>query len=247
MNPHILVVEDEEHLASALAINFSAEGWDAELCADGVEAIERFEQAIEANHPFDIVVLDLMLPRASGFEVAQSIRAMDRSTPILVLSAKAMTEDRIKAFNLGADQYLQKPFALAELLARIRNLLQRKSDSRASDFDKSSVFKFGDSTVDFRQHRVTVRGDPQKLSHLHMQLLKLFTENEGTVLSRDEILERVWGHAVAPSTTRVVDNAVLLLRKTFEGDPSRPRHFQSVRGAGYRFVKDPGTEDLPAE
>ncbi|HVJ81584.1 MAG TPA: response regulator transcription factor [Planctomycetia bacterium] len=242
MKGRILVVEDEEHLAIALRFNFELEGYEVEVAADGVAAINAFFQARLRETPYDLIVLDLMLPRASGYEVCQSVRNVDRETPILVLSAKSLPEDRIQAFDLGTDQYLQKPFSLPELLSRVRNLLERRPGGRPpaeTETPKSEIVEFGQAIVNFRTHEVLVAGEPQKLSTLHLQLLRLFIENEGTVLSREEILEKVWGHAFAPSTTRVVDNAMLVLRKTFEPDPARPRHFPAIRGAGYRFVANP--------
>ena len=245
MKQKILVVEDEEHLAVALRFNFEEEGFEVGVAGDGPTAVELWRQARELQAPFDIVVLDLMLPHMSGYEVCQAIRADDRDLPILILSARSLAEDRILAFDAGSNQYLTKPFNLPELLSRVRNLLEyrpvRRDDAAAAtpNGGNGDVVRFGSAVVNFRSFVITVGGVEKTLSPLHMQVLKLFVENEGAVLSRRFILEKVWGRSIIPSTNRVVDNAVLTLRKTFEVDPGHPRHFQSVRGAGYRFVQDP--------
>ena len=239
MSRRVLVVEDEDHLSDALKLNFEAEGYEVVVTPDGQRAIDAFHAARKEERPFDLIVLDLMLPKRSGYEVCQEIRGVDRDAPVLILSARSMVEDRVQAFNIGADQFLQKPFSLAELLSRVRNLLARGEVRRSRDasLDFSSIVEFGTAFVNFRTHEVRVRGVAQKLSPLHMKLLKLFVDNEDAVLTRDEILERVWGSSSSPSTTRVVDNAVLTLRKTFEEDPAAPQHILSVRGAGYKFVR----------
>jgi two-component system alkaline phosphatase synthesis response regulator PhoP len=241
MTRRLLVVEDEEHLSEALKLNFEAEGFEVVVTADGQRAVEAFHKARQEADPFDLVVLDLMLPKKSGYEVCQEIRATDRDAPVLILSARSMVEDRVQAFDVGADQFLQKPFSLAELLARVRNLLARGDLRRTHQGagKTTGILKFGQAEVNFRSHEISVRGVPQKLSPLHLQLLQTFADNDGVVLTREEILQKVWGSSSTASTTRVVDNAVLTLRKMFEDDSSQPRFFQSFRGAGYKFVADP--------
>jgi two-component system, OmpR family, alkaline phosphatase synthesis response regulator PhoP len=244
MTRRLLVVEDEEHLSDALKLNFEAEGFEVVVTADGQRAIEAFHKARQENRPFDLIVLDLMLPKKSGYEVCQEIRSADRDAPVLILSARSMVEDRVMAFDVGADQFLQKPFSLSELLARVRNLLARGDlrRERRPASKATAILEFGQAVVNFRSHEIIVRGVPQKLSPLHLQLLQYFAENEGIVLTREDILDKVWGSSSTASTTRVVDNAVLTLRKMFEDDPSQPRYFQSFRGAGYKFVADPPAE-----
>jgi len=240
MAPRLLVVEDEDHLSDALKLNFEAEGYEVVVTADGQLAIEAFRKARDEKRPFDLIVLDLMLPLRSGYEVCQEIRAADRDAPILILSARSMVEDRVLAFDVGADQFLQKPFSLTELLARVRNLLARGDLRRTRDVHSrpDEILKFGAVEVNYRTHEIRVHGAAQKLSALHLQLLRFLAENEGAVLTREEILEKVWGSSAAASTTRVVDNAILALRKAFEDDPSNPKYFQSVRGAGYKFLQN---------
>jgi two-component system, OmpR family, alkaline phosphatase synthesis response regulator PhoP len=237
-----LIVEDEEHIASGLAFNLEAEGHASTVARDGADAVRLFHEARAAARPFELVVLDLMLPRMSGYEVCDSIRRVDRHVPVLVLSAKAQSDDRIAAFGVGANQYLHKPFRLEELLARVRNLLEAPRPA-AAPAPLSDTLDFGGATVNFRTHEVAVRGAPRKLTPLQLQLLRLFADNEGTVLARDDIYAKVWGRRMLPTTARVVDNALMALRKTFEDDPARPRHFHSVRGAGYRFVRSAGPDD----
>ena len=246
MARRLLVVEDEEHLSQALKLNFEAEGYEVAVTPDGQRAIEAFHQARKDHQPFDLVVLDLMLPRRSGYEVCQEIRTVDRDAPLLILSARSMVEDRVLAFDVGADQFLQKPFSLAELLARVRNLLARGELRRTREpAGREATLKFGQAEVNFRSHEVKVRGVAQKLSALHLALLRLFADNEDVVLTREEILDAVWGHTRSAETSRVVDNAVLALRKTFEDDTAAPRHFLSIRGAGYKFVRKPPEDGEP--
>ncbi len=240
----VLIVEDEEHIASSLAFNLEAEGHAAVVAPDGAVAVRLFHEARAAARPFALVVLDLMLPRMSGYEVCESIRSVDAHVPVLVLSAKAQSDDRIQAFDRGANQYLQKPFRLEELLARLRNLLDRAAVPAPAPAPAArDAVEFGGCIVNFRTHELIVRGAVRKLSPLHLQLVRLFVDNEGTVLSRDDIYAKVWGRRMLPTTGRVVDNALMALRKTFEEDPAKPRHFQSVRGAGYRFVREPAGDE----
>lgn len=245
MKPKILIVEDEEHLAIGLRFNFEAEDYDVAVAGDGPTALKAVAQA---DPEFDVVVLDLMLPGMSGYEVLQSFRATHPGLPVLILSAKSLAEDRVKAFDIGADQYLTKPFELRELISMVKNLLDRRSNfasktTKAVENTKPTtvgeVLTFSESSVNFRTHEVSVSGKKHKLTPLHLKLLKLFAENEGAVLSRGEILENVWGFDIVPNSTRVVDNAVFELRKVFEADRANPQHFQSVRSAGYRFVANP--------
>lgn len=236
--PRILVVEDEESLARGLKFNFEQEGYEVVVAGDGPTAVERFET--EA-HPFDVVVLDLMLPGMSGYDVCKAIRKKDGRVPVLILTARTLTEDKINAFDAGTDQYVTKPFALAEILARVRNLLARRPASEAKAAAAPGVYKFDGVTIDFSRFLVQVdRGQPvrHELTTLEAQLLRYFVENEGTVLSRQDILDDVWP-SDADVTQRTIDNFVLRLRRMLEPDPARPRHLLSVRGTGYRFVGKP--------
>jgi two-component system, OmpR family, alkaline phosphatase synthesis response regulator PhoP len=233
--PHILVVEDEEHLAKGIRFNLLAEGYRVTAVGDGPAALQLFA---EAPQSIDLLILDLMLPGMSGYAVCEAIRAEQRDLPILILSARTLPEDRARGFDLGANQYLTKPFDLDEFLSRVRNLLSyqgRRSRPAAPAREPSAELEFAGAKVNFDTFDVCVRGTPVRLTQLEISLLRYFAENEGRVIPRTELLERVWG---LPGTmqTRAVDQFIRRLRKTFEPDPARPRHFLTVRDAGYRFL-----------
>jgi two-component system alkaline phosphatase synthesis response regulator PhoP len=231
---HILIVEDEQHLAIGIKYNLEAEGYDVSVAGDGPTALKMIE---EDPVGIDLVILDLMLPGMSGYAVCKSLREAGLSIPVLILTARSLTEDRIRGFDVGADQYLQKPFELDELISRVRNLLGRHN--RQSIFaDRKNIgptYEFGRAKINFDTFEVTVAGVELRLTHTEMKLLRHFIENEGSVVSRAQLLEDVWGMSSSP-TTRTIDNFIVRLRKYFEVDPAEPRHFLSVRGAGYRFV-----------
>ena len=236
--PRILVVEDEDSIARGLEFNFEQEGYEVVVAGDGPTALEAFETE---RPPFDLVVLDLMLPGMSGYDVCRAIRAKDDGVPILILSARTLSDDKILAFDVGTDQYVTKPFSLAEVLARVRNLLARRRPAAVKPTPAPGVYAFDGVTIDFSRFTVTVeRGEPARheLTTLEMQLLRYFVEHEGTVLARQDILDDVWP-ADVDVTTRTIDNFVLRLRKIIEPDPANPRHLVSVRGTGYRFIAKP--------
>lgn len=238
---HILVVEDEQHLAFGIKFNLEAEGHTVSVVGDGQTALARVEAG---TPPVDLVLLDLMLPGMSGYAVCESIRAAGNNLPIVMLTARTLVEDRIRGFDAGTDVYLQKPFDLEELLSVVRNLLARRSrEERPANAGERSesdgaVFRFGSSEVNFDTWEATAGGKPVRLTSLEMKLLRYLVEHEGKVVSRDELLKNVWGLTRAPAT-RTVDTFMLGLRKSFEEDPSKPVHFLSVRGTGYRFVATP--------
>lgn len=234
----ILIVEDEEALAQGLKFNFEQEGYDVLLAGDGPTALKLFE---ESPTPVDLLILDLMLPGMSGYEICTSIRQKNKTVPILVLSARTLSEDRMHAFDCGTDQYITKPFVLPELLNRVRNLLERHKTllTAASDDgarpETLSEYDFPDFRVDLQSFEVITGDRRQSLTTQEMQLLRYFIEHEGEVLSRYRILEEVWDEHI-DVTTRTIDNFVLRLRKLIEPDPARPQYILSVRGTGYRFV-----------
>jgi two-component system OmpR family response regulator len=235
----LLVVEDETAMANGLKFNFEQEGYDVVLAADGVTALELFQ---EPERPIDLVVLDLMLPRMSGYETCTAIREIDEQVPILVLSARTLSQDKAQAFDCGTDQYMTKPFALPELLSRVRNLLERRAARRdAANNGKTGepkLYQFGKVTVDLGKFQLTVDGKTHDLTTMEFQLLRYFIRHEGTVLSRLQIMEDVWGETIDISN-RTIDNFVMRLRRLVEDDPSTPRHIVSVRGTGYRFIAAP--------
>lgn len=235
----ILIVEDEEALAKGLKFNFEEEGYDVVIADDGNTALQVFHAKDPA---VDLVILDLMLPDMSGYEICRVIREIDNQVPILILSARTLSEDKTLAFDCGTDQYMTKPFALPELLSRVRNLLERRRPSPPAGGtemrDSFDAFEFGEARVDFNKFELTVRGETRTLTKMEMQLLRYFVEHDGIVLSRSKILEDVWGET-ADIATRTIDNFVLRLRKSIEADPAAPRHILSVWGTGYRFVAAP--------
>ena len=235
--PHILVVEDEEHLAFGIKYNLESEGYVVSTSGDGQTALALLEGDDLA---VDLVVLDLMLPGMSGYAVCEAIRAKGSDVPVVMLTARTLVEDRIRGFDAGTDVYLHKPFDLDELMSVIRNLLGRRGRSeRAAATEgpaKASVYRFGSAEVNFDTWEASSRGQPVRLTNLEMKLLRYLVEHEGSVVSREELLKNVWGLTRAPAT-RTIDTFMLNLRKYFEADPSKPVHFLSVRGTGYRFVR----------
>ena len=197
----------------------------------------------EPNADIDLVVLDVMLPGMSGYAVCEELRSRGSLIPVVMLTARTLVEDRIRGFNAGADVYLQKPFDLDELLSVIRSLLSRRKNSSASSQDEPATsrsgnsFSFGKAHINFDTWEAYCNSRQIRLTALEMKLIRYLIEHEGLVLSRTELLKNVWGMDRAPAT-RTVDTFMLNLRKLFEENPSQPRHFLSVRGAGYRFISD---------
>ena len=238
---HILIVEDEQHLATGIKYNLEAEGYRATAVGDGAAALRYIEE-----HPneVDLVVLDLMLPGMSGYEVCETLRAGEKDMPVLMLSARTLAEDRARGFDVGADQYLTKPFDLDEFLSRVKSLLTLyswRAGLGTRPAVRVSTFEFGDAKVDFESFQVTVRGEPVRMTQLEMKLLRYFVENEGRIISRRELLENVWG-VPGYLNTRAPDQFIRRLRKALEPDPAHPRHFLTLRDAGYRFVAEPDLE-----
>lgn len=234
----ILIVEDEEALALGLKFNFEQEGYEVLLAGDGPTALKLFE---DTSAPVNLIILDLMLPGMSGYEICTAIRVVNKTVPILVLSARTLSEDRMHAFDCGTDQYITKPFVLPELLNRVRNLLERHKTlltaAKTEVAEPATLLKydFTHFRVEPQSFEVIVGDKRHSLTTQEMQLLKYFIEHEGEVLSRYQILDEVWDEHV-DVTTRTIDNFVLRLRKMIEPDPARPRYILSVRGTGYRFV-----------
>lgn len=232
MNHHILLVEDEPNIARGLLFNLEAEGYRVTHVVTGEEALEELDR----EH-FQLVILDLMLPGISGFEVCSRLREQNTQLPILMLTARETEEDRVRGLGLGADDYLTKPFSLDEMMLRVKGMLRRSGWYR-QDQQEEPTYTFGDTTVDFTNQRAeTARGEIA-LTDLETRMLRAFFDSEGDILGRKELLSRVWG--VSPQTeTRTLDNFVVRLRRYFESDPSNPVHFVTVRGKGYRFVRYP--------
>jgi DNA-binding response OmpR family regulator len=230
--PRILIVEDEDHLATGLKLNLELEGYAVQLAGTAREASE---QLLDPKR-FDAIVLDVMLPDFDGFTLCAKLRQSGIFTPVIMLTARAAAEDRVRGLEAGADDYLVKPFDLNEFLARVRSLLRRQRWNRSDEArEPRSVVMIGEARVDFDSHEVLVRGVPVKLTRLELDLLRYFVEHPGKVISRETLLEEVWKLRNS-SSARTVDNFISRLRRHFEPDPTSPRHFVSVRGAGYKFV-----------
>ncbi len=229
----ILLAEDEEHIGEAVCLNLEAEGYRVLWAKDGDEALEFWRE----DRP-ELLILDVMMPGKSGYEVCQRIRATGDRTPILFLTVKARAEDRIRGLELGADDYLAKPFHLKELLLRVEGMLRRRA-WYADQTGAGAILEFGANRVDFgRFEAVGVDGKATRLTQKECLLLKLLAERSGDVVSRDEILDRVWGRDSFP-TPRTIDNFIARLRRRFEVDPARPRFIHTLRGVGYQFTPVP--------
>lgn len=227
----ILLVEDEENLHEALKLNLELEGYAVTSAFDGVQAIEAIK-----NEYFDLLILDIMLPEMDGIAVAETIRLSNNELPILMLSAKNTSNDKVLGLKKGADDYITKPFNLEELLLRTQKLINKNQRLQ----DKSTVgnsYSFGDNIIDFKaQEAVTKYAGKIQLSKKEAMLLKLLIENKNEVVPREKILQAVWGYNVYP-TTRTIDNFILNFRKYFEKDSRNPEFFHSVRGVGYKYTE----------
>jgi two-component system alkaline phosphatase synthesis response regulator PhoP len=224
----VLLVEDEESLRSTLRMNFELEGYDVTTAVRGGEALDRIRGA-----RFDGIVLDVMLPDVDGFTICETIRLEGDRTPVLFLTARTTPADRVRGLRAG-DDYLGKPFDLQELLLRVEKLVSRTDDRPPASTPSQRTF--GTNTVDFETYEITgQRGLKKRLTHREMLLLRLLTDRAGEVVSREEILQKVWGYDVFP-TTRTIDNFIVSFRKYFEVNPHKPSHFRSIRGVGYTFT-----------
>lgn len=227
----ILLVEDEENLLEALKLNLELEDYEVTAAYDGAAALN----AIDKEH-FDLMILDVMLPELDGISVCENIRLQNNDIPILILSAKNNSADRVLGLKKGADDYLTKPFNLEELLLRVNNLLQKSQRSLLRQ-PLDQQYSFGKNKIDFKILECTTKdGNKITLTKKEIMLLKLLIENKNEVVTREKILQSVWGYNVYP-TTRTIDNFILSFRKYFEEDSRNPKYFHSVRGIGYRFTE----------
>ncbi len=239
MRPHILVVEDEKHLGVGIKYNLEAENYRVTLVEDGPTALRMVDTASE---PIRLIVLDLMLPGMSGYSVCEAIRNSGLNVPILMLSARTLAEDRTRGFDVGANQYMNKPFELDELISRVKNLLamsQREQNQRPARPIRTTISEanFGLCAVNFETHEVLVAGERVRMTPKELRLLRYFLENEGRVISRNELLAEVWEMS-GNLQTRAVDQFIARLRKIIEADPASPTHLLTIRDAGYRFISN---------
>ena len=229
MQKRILLVEDEEHLHEAIKMNLEMENYIVISVYNGKNAISKFKEG-----RYDLVILDEMLPGINGFDICESIRLEDKQTPILFLTSKNTSQDRVNGLKAGGDDYLGKPFNLEELLLRSENLIKRSLSS--SNEDLSDKFVLGDCTINFKSYEViSSSGEISRLTQRQLMLLRLLIEKQNQVVSRQEILEKIWGYDVYPST-RTIDNVILSFRKIFEKESSPHTYFKSVRGVGYKLT-----------
>jgi DNA-binding response OmpR family regulator len=226
----ILIVEDDDAIATGLALNLKLAGRPTTIARDGEDAIKQTEQ-----EEFALILLDINLPKKNGLEVLSTMRATDNVVPVIVLSAREGEFDKVNALRLGADDYVTKPFALAELLARIDAVLRRAGHATPAPVTAphGNQIGFGDVMIDLGQRVVATGGEEVKLTHLEFELLIFFVRHPSQVFSRTQLFNLVWGQSAG--SVRTVDNFVGQLRKRFERNPEQPRHFITVRGSGYRF------------
>lgn len=227
----ILLVEDEDHLLEAIKLNLEFEGYQVVTAMTGTKAVQMFKEG-----RYNLVILDVMLPEMNGFQVCEIIRLENSEVPILFLTAKNTTEDRIQGLKRGADDYLSKPFNLEELLLRV-GILVRRSIRNQAGFSSPFSVQIGDKKVDFQKYEYQdPQGKSYPLTKKETMLLKLLVEREGEVVSREMILDRVWNYDIYPST-RTIDNFISAFRKYFEKDPKDPEYFHSIRGIGYKYTQ----------
>jgi DNA-binding response OmpR family regulator len=225
---NILIAEDDANIRDGLVDLFESEGYAVTAVEDGVEALERFTGAT-----FDLILLDVMMPGKSGYDVCREIRKSNSSVPIIMLTAKGEEIDKVVGLQLGADDYVTKPFGVHELLARVEAVL-RRSVKGSKDTDLPEVFAFGVAQVDSRQYTIEIDGSIELLSHREMELIRLFREHPNEVLSRNRLLDEIWGVGYF-GTTRTLDQHISKLRKKMESDPSEPKTLRTVHGVGYKY------------
>lgn len=229
----ILLVEDEENIREAVKLNLELEDYEVVAVDNGKEVPDTFK-----GQHFDLVILDVMLPEVDGFQLCEQIRLHDVEVPIMFLTAKDTAADRIQGLKRGADDYLTKPFNLEELLLRVKILLRRSNQGKSTSLTQ---FSFGGNQVNFQTYEAVGQQGAFRLTKKEAMLLKLLIERKNEVVSRQQILQAVWGYDVYPST-RTIDNFILSFRKYFEENPKKPHFFQSVRGVGYKFAHDAAAE-----
>ena len=228
----ILLAEDEESLMDAIKLNLELEGYEVIGTGNGIETLSTYK-----HQHFDLIILDVMMPGIDGFKVCEQIRLSDQTTPIIFLTAKDTTDDRIHGLKIGADDYINKPFSLEELLLRVKNVLKRNHPLLKESIHQYEFDKFW---INFKDYKAKGLNGIIDLTKKEVMLLKLLVERRNEVVSRQEILQAVWGYDVFPST-RTIDNFILFLRKYFEENPRKPKFFKSVRGVGYKFEYPPSS------
>ncbi|MEM7299113.1 MAG: response regulator transcription factor [Bacteroidota bacterium] len=226
MAKHILIVDDEAHMRMGLKDNLEFEGYEVSEAVDGIEGLEK---ANEVNP--DLIVLDVMMPNLSGFEVCKQLRKSGNETPIILLTAKGEEIDKVLGLEIGADDYVQKPFSLRELIARIKAILRRS----VNHSEVSEEVAIGLLKVNFKEYRASRNGQEEKLSHKEFEILHYLLEHKNEIVDRHDLLKNVWGYNEQP-TTRTVDNFIVKLRQKTEEDPHHPKHIITIHGVGYKLL-----------
>jgi DNA-binding response OmpR family regulator len=224
----ILIIEDEKEMALGLKDNLEYEGHVVSISDNGHTGL-----LMAKENPPDLIILDIMLPRKSGFDVCKELRADKIGTPVIMLTARGEEADKVLGLELGADDYITKPFSVREFLARVKAVL-RRYESRHENAD--DFYRIGRIWVDFKHYRAKDEQGDIELTHKEFEILKYFIKHDGQSISRDQLIEKVWGYEAYP-TTRTVDNHIVKLRKKIEQDPAHPKHILTVHGIGYKFVE----------
>ncbi len=225
----LLIVEDEIALAEGLKDNFEIEGYEVLVANDGEAGLK-----IAQSEKLDIIILDVMMPKKSGFDVCKELRGQGNQTPIIMLTARTEEVDRVLGLELGADDYVAKPFSTRELIARVKAVLRRSPDKKEK---QAQFYDFGKIKVDFEHYIAYDTKDEQiDMTYKEFEILKFFMQNKGRTVSRDELLDKVWGYEIYP-TSRTVDNHIVKLRKKIEDDPEKPKHILTVYGIGYKYIE----------
>lgn len=227
MKEKILIIEDEEDLVKGLKLNLADEGYEVDWAYDGEDGLRK---ALEEAP--DLIILDIMLPKVNGLDICRELRQKNMNIPILMLTAKGKEIDKVVGLEIGADDYMTKPFSIRELLARVKAHLRRKKRERET---VPQLYGFGDVEIDFAHFKVRRAGKEFDLTSLEMEILKYFIAHKSEVVTRRVLLDKIWGYESYP-TTRTIDNHILKLRKKIEDDPSHPEHILSIYGEGYRFM-----------
>lgn len=227
MKEKILIIEDEEDLVKGLKLNLTGEGYEVDWAPDGVEGLRK---ALEETP--NLIILDIMLPEMDGLDVCRELRQKNISIPIIMLTAKGEEIDKVVGLEIGADDYITKPFSVRELLARIKAHLRR---AKREETTVPKIYCFGDVEIDFAHFKAKRKGKELDLTSREMEVMKYFIAHRGEVVTRDALLDKIWGYESYP-TTRTIDNHILKLRKKIEEDPAHPKYILSVYGEGYRFM-----------
>lgn len=225
----ILIVDDEPSMREGLADNLVFEGYETDMASDGMKALE----LLKANQ-YNLVILDVMMPEMSGFDVCKKMRQMGNDVPVILLTAKGEEIDRVLGLELGADDYITKPFSLRELIARIKAIL-RRSKSTSNGEINAEIESIGLMKVDFKNFEATVDNEEVKLSHREFEVLHFLWKNRHKIVSRDDLLKNIWGYDEFP-TTRTIDNFILRLRQKVENNPNDPKIILTVHGMGYKMI-----------